>query len=110
MEVNFTVLKTQHDYVSPIMLKNIYHNIPIEGKKNEILEQEVPLLLELTEIYIRDFSELVDKKLRSKEALKQWKATQKKIAEFLKFEIKVTDLCLSAIEYSFAQKFYNILL
>lgn len=91
------------------MLKNIYHNFPIEGENIEVNEHKIPSLLELTEIHIKDFSDLVEKELRSKETLKQWKATQKKIAEFLKFEFKVTDLSLSAIEYSFAQKFYKYL-
>ena len=70
---------------SELMLKNIYHNFPIDGKKHKVKEHKIPLLLELTEIHIKDFSELVEKKLRSKETLKQWKATQKKISEFLKF-------------------------
>ena len=109
LEVNFNVLKTQYDSVSPSMLKNIYQNIPIEGKKNEVKEHKTPSLLEITEIHIKDFSELVEKEIRSKETLKQWKATQKKIVEFLTFEFKVTDLSLSAIEYSFAQKFYKYL-
>ena len=109
LEVNFTVLKTQYDSVSPLMLKNIYQNILIEGKKHEVKEHKIPSLLELTEIHIKYFSELVEKEIRSKETLKQWKATQKKIVEFLKFEFKVTDLNLSDIEYSFAQKFYKYL-
>lgn len=109
LEVNFTVLKTQYDSISPLMLKNIYNNFPIEGEKDKVKELKIPSLLELTEIHIKDFSELVEKKLRSKETLKQWKATQKKITEFLKFEFRVNDITLSSIEYSFAQKFYKYL-
>lgn len=111
LEVNFTVLKTKYNCVSPLMLKNAFHNLPIESKKGEakLREREIPRLLALTEIHINDFSELVKKNLRSKETLKQWKATQKKIAEFLQFELKATDVNLSEIEYSFAQKFYNYL-
>jgi len=111
LEVNFTVLKTQHDFITPMMLKNIFNNRPIESKKGKIekIEQKTPSLLKLTEIHIKDFSELVEKKMRSKETLKQWKATQKKISEFLKFEFKVDDLNLSEIEYSFAQRLYKYL-
>ncbi len=111
LEVNFTVLKTQYSHVTPLMLKNVYQNFPTENKKGEVKQtkHEIPKLLELTEIHIKDFSELVDKNLRSKETLKQWKATKKKIAEFLKFEFKVLDLDLSNIEYSFAHKFYKYL-
>jgi len=111
LEVNFTVLKTQYGCVSPLMLKNAFQNRPVDNKKGESQkkEQKTPSLLELIEIHIKDFSELVEKKLRSKETLRQWKATQKKIVEFLKFEFKVFDLELSDIEYSFAQKFYKYL-
>ncbi|TKC01564.1 site-specific integrase [Pedobacter cryotolerans] len=108
LEINFTVLKTRFDNVTPIMLKNVFQNFPMENDKNE-LEQETPQLLELTNIHINDFAELVEKKLRSKETLKQWKATKKKIVEFLKFEFKANDIELAAIEYSFAQKFYKFL-
>jgi len=111
LEANFTVLKTKYDSVSPLMLKNVYQNLPVDNEKGEVnrIEQEIPLLLELADIHILEFSELVEKNLRSRETLRQWKATRKKIAEFLKFEFKVDDLKLSAIEYPFAQKFYNYL-
>ena len=111
LEIHFTVLKTQYEYVTPLMLKNAYQNLPIESKKGTVRQtkNEIPKLLELTEIHIKDFSELVDKNLRSKETLKQWKATRKKLSEFLKFEFEIVDLNLSDIEYSFAQKFYRYL-
>jgi integrase len=108
LEVNFTVLKTKFDDVTPIMLKNVFQNFPLENDNNK-LEQEIPQLLELTNIHIKDFTELVEKKLRSKETLKQWKATKKKIVEFLRFEFNANDIALSVIEYSFAQKFYKFL-
>ncbi|WP_416338767.1 phage integrase SAM-like domain-containing protein [Pedobacter sp. MC2016-05] len=47
--------------------------------------------------------------MRSKETLKQWNATGKKIAKFLKEKLKIDDIDLSDIEYCFAQKFYNYL-
>lgn len=74
LEVNFTVLKTQYDCVNPLMLKNAFQNLPVDNKKGEGKKnkQKTPLLLELIEIHIKDFSELVEKKLRSKETLRQW--------------------------------------
>ncbi|SFE33898.1 Site-specific recombinase XerD [Pedobacter antarcticus] len=80
----------------------------MENDNNKI-EQEIPQLLELTNIHINDFAELVEKNLRSNETLKQWKATKKKIIEFLRFEFKANDIELSSIQYSFAQKFYKFL-
>jgi hypothetical protein len=50
LEVNFTVLKTHYNSVCPLILKNIYHNFPIDGKKHEVKDHKIPLLLELTEI------------------------------------------------------------
>ena len=108
LEINFTVLKTKFDDVTPIMLKNVFQNFPMENDNNK-MEQEIPQLLELTNIHLNDFAELVEKKLRSNETLKQWKATKKKIIEFLRFEFKANDIELSSIQYSFAQKFYKFL-
>lgn len=112
LEVNFTVLKTKYEFISPSMLKNSYRNVPIEskGKIKSHNPNNVPSLLELVDFHIEDFERLVEKALRSKETLKQWKATKKKIAEFLKEKLKIDDIDLSAIEYSFAQKFYNYLI
>lgn len=47
LEINFTVLKTKFDDVTPIMLKNVFQNFPMENDNNKI-EQEIPQLLELT--------------------------------------------------------------
>jgi hypothetical protein len=52
---------------------------------------------------------MVDKKLRSKETLKQWKATKKKLVEFIAYQFKKSDFDLSDINYSFAAKFYKYL-
>jgi len=111
LEVNFTVLKTKYEFISPSMLKNSYRNVPIERNvqiKSHNLNK-VPSLLELVDFHIKEFERLVEKSLRSKETLKQWKATKKKILEFLQVEFKVNDMDLSDVEYSFAQKLYNYL-
>ncbi len=111
LEVNFTVLKTKYEFISPSMLKNSYKNLEMESKRQVKSQNlpKVPLLLELVEVHINEFEKLVEKALRSRETLKQWKATKKKIAQFLQVELTEDDIDLSDIEYSFAQKFYNYL-
>jgi len=108
LEVNFTVLKTKYEFITPSMLKNTYKNVTIDGREQDN-PQTIPSLMELVGIHINEFGMLVDKGLRSKETLKQWNATKKKIAEFLNTQLKVSDIKLGDIEYSFAQKFLNYL-
>ncbi len=112
LETQFTVLKTLHGVISPLMLRNAFNNLPVDHKKGNqrVGSQNKPTLLELTDQHIKEFTEMVDKKLRSKETLKQWKSTRNKIMEFINNELKTSDLELSAIEYSFAQKFFNYLI
>jgi len=112
LETHFTVLKTQYDSVSALMLKNAYKNLPIHHKKGnqKPVIQQIPTLLELTDLHIKNFTEMVDKKLRSKETLRQWKATKNKLVEFIAYQFKKSDLDLSEIDYSFAAKFYNYLI
>ncbi|ATP56485.1 integrase [Pedobacter ginsengisoli] len=108
LEVNFTVLKTKYALITPSMLKNTYKNVTIDVKQQDD-PHTIPSLMELVGIHINEFGMLVDKGLRSKETLKQWNATKKKIAEFLDTQLKVNDIKLDDIEYSFAQKFLNYL-
>jgi hypothetical protein len=69
----------------------------------------MPTLLQVSDLHISNFSKMVDKKLRSRETLKQWNATRKKIEEFLVTQYKLKDMELEVIDYSFAVKFYNYL-
>ncbi len=111
LETHFIVLKTQHEFVTPIMLRNAYRNLPADHRKGspKLNPETVPTLLEVAELQVSEFSEMVDKKLRSKETLKQWKATKKKLTEFVRYAFKSKDIALVEIEYVFAQKFYNYL-
>lgn len=113
LERHFTVLQTNHKIITPLMLRNIYKCLPTDHKKGKPKpkpEDKIPSLLELADLHIKEFSELVDKKLRSKETLKQWNSTRKKIEEFVAHAFKTKDIELSEIEQSFAQKFYNFLI
>lgn len=111
LESYFLVLRTQFEVVTPMMLKNVYKNIAPEldkdARKSE--EAKVPTLIELSAHHILEFEELVRLKKRSAETLKQWRATQNKLKEFLLFEYKKEDVAFSSIEYSFAPKFHRYL-
>lgn len=111
LERHFTVLQLEYEYISPLMLKNVYKGLPAEHQKGKPkpLAQKYVTLLEVADTHIHEFSKMVDKGIRSKETLKQWKATRKKIIEFLKFEYEAADMDISEITYSFATKFYKYL-
>lgn len=112
LETHFNVLRTSHETITPLMLKNVYKSLPPYLSKNETapkLDECTPSLLELASIHITEFTEMVESGKRSPETLKQWKATEKKLNEFIPYEFKRQDLLLSEIEYSFAQKFYRYL-
>lgn len=66
-------------------------------------------LLQLADQHNRDFEKLVEKELRSAPTLRQWKATRKEIAEFIRFKYKREDINLDEIQYSFATNFYKYL-
>ncbi|RAJ19957.1 hypothetical protein [Pedobacter cryoconitis] len=99
LEKHFTILQSMHEVVSPLMLRNSYINLSTdhnEGK--EKTKDKIPTLLELASLHIDGFTLLVEKNLRSKETLKQWKSTKKKIAEFIIHTFKSEDLELSEID------------
>jgi len=111
LERHFTVLQLEHEHITPLMLKNVYHGLPAEHKKGAP-KPEAPkctTLLQMADMQIKEFSIMVDKKLRSNETLKQWRSTRKKIVEFIRFEYGQDDLDISCIDYSFATKFYKYL-
>lgn len=111
LERYFTLLQSEYENVTPLMLKNVYNGFPPEHKKGRA-KPEAPkstTLLQLADMQIAEFSKMVDKGLRSSETLKQWKSTRNKIVEFLPFAYGETDLDISEIDYSFATKFYRYL-
>ena len=111
LERQFTVLQSQHEYITSLMLKNVYQGLPAEFKKGQKPKaaQVMPTLLQTADLLIADFAKMVTKGLRSPETLKQWNSTRKKIEEFIIFEYACKDIDLEDIEYSFATKFYNYL-
>ncbi len=109
LERHFTVLQLDNEYISPLMLKNVYKGLPAEHQKGKPKPQaqKSVTLLEVADTHIHEFAKMVDKGIRSKETLKQWKATRKNIIEFLKFEYEAADMDISEITYSFADEHGN---
>jgi len=93
------------------MVKNFYQGVPVTQPKGSIKPEKirVPSLLQTADLHIANFSKMVDKGLRSAETLRQWHATRKKIEEFLHMHLRLRDMELSEIGYSFAVQFYNYL-
>jgi len=104
----FTVLQSQHDRVTPAMLKATYQEYIRPTKKIDI---PIPIndktLLEAFDDFIEKFKKQVEKGLRSNETLKHWKTALNKTKEFLIFQYKIVDINLSDIQYSFAEEFYD---
>lgn len=110
LERHFTVLQTQHERITPLMLKNVFNNLPVDYKRNKIKDLKVKHTLLITaDRVISDFSKMVAKGTRSAETLKQWRSSRNKIVEFLNYEFSSKDIELSRIESSFAQQFYDYL-
>lgn len=107
----FVVLQAGYEHITPLMVKNVYKGLPARLTKGlpKPEAKVIPTLLQVSDLHITNFSKMVEKKLRSRETLKQWNATRKKIEEFLVTHFKLKDMELEAIDYSFAVKFYNYL-
>jgi site-specific recombinase XerD len=107
----FMVLQTQYKRVTPTMLKNAYNGLsPLQSKKSGGQNSGVKMMLvESLDQFIAAFEMKVQKGLRSKETVKQWKTTRAKLVSFLGFEYKVKDVPLAAIEHTFAEAFYDYL-
>ena len=111
LDRHFTILQAQHEFISPLMLKNVYNNLPLHHPKGQPRPKfkETPTLLMAADQVIANFEKMVEKKLRSPQSLRQWRSTRNKIADFIKSEYRMTDLKLENIQSSFATKFYNYL-
>ncbi len=113
LESHFAVLQKMYEYISPLMLKNVYQGLPVNNKKGEVPKPLTPVLLpsllQTTDLLISDFAKKVEKNLRSTETLKQWNATRKKIEEFIIFQYQCRDIELDEVQFSFALNFYDYL-
>src|SRR5690606_32892044 len=111
LERHFTILQMEHSHISPIMLRNVFNGLPFDHRKGMINRavQQSSTILTLTDGFIKDFEQMVDRGLRSGETLRQWRSTRNKILEFVLYAFGKNDLDLQDIDYSFAARFYRYL-
>jgi len=86
INTHFNALKLEYDEVTPIMLRNKYEGKNVYHVKNNDLAITDQTLLRTADALINDFEIEVNKGKRSKETLKQWKATRAKLIEYLTFK------------------------
>ncbi len=111
LDKHFMVLQTQHELVTPQMLKNVYNGLPaIATKKVAVHDRpKTQTLLEAFDEFIDKFAKKVEKKLRSAHTLRHWRTTRGKVAAFLRHHYGLEDLTFAEIRSSFAEDFYDYL-
>lgn len=111
LERHFTLLQSQYEKITPLMLKNDYKGLSPMLKKDEpkLPEIKVPTILEAFDSFIIQFKKMVDNGLRSKYTLRHWSSRRTKIQAFLIFQYGVQDMELIDIRPSFAKKLYDYL-
>jgi site-specific recombinase XerD len=110
LERNFTVLQSQHEDITPLMLKNAFLGLPVKfnGSNHALVEtSKIKTLLDAFTEFIKTFELMVKNETRSKETLKHWRTTQSKVAEFVHFKYGQVDIDLGDIRPSFAPHFYR---
>jgi site-specific recombinase XerD len=107
----FMVLQTQHDVVTPEMLKNAYNGLPaITAKKPTVPNLPTgQTLLDAFDEFIAKFEKKVEKNHRSDETLRHWRSTKKKVATFIRHKYQLEDLAFAEIGHNFAEDFYDYL-
>jgi len=109
LDTHLKILRSQHEKITPLMLKNAYLGLPLDfnGQINSLEELKIPTLLNAYDSFTVRFKKLVKKKDRSNETLKHWNSAIKKVKSFLHFQYNLEDFELSNIQYSFAEKFFD---
>ncbi len=103
----FTVLQTQHDRVTPMMVKKAYLEYRHPTKK---IVEPPPVdhtLIKQFEKFIIKFEKQVKKGHRSNETLKHWRTAKNKTEQFLNHSLEIADISLSEIKYAFAEEFHD---
>eukprot|EP01132_Coremiostelium_polycephalum_P016775 gene16775-20143_t len=110
LERHFLLLQSQHETVTPIMLKNAYLGKPAHEEKKKLLPftSADQTILQAFDSFITTFQKMVNEKLRANGTLTHWKTTKSKVKNFLQFHGQ-EDMDLVDIKYSFATSFYNYL-
>ena len=103
----FKVLQTQHDSVTPLMVKHAYLEYKHPSKKVIEPPPVDHTLIEQFDQFIIKFKKQVDKGFRSNETLKHWKTAKGKTVQFLNHDLQIADIALSQIKYAFAEEFFD---
>lgn len=63
LERHFTLLQLEHEFITPIMLKNVYNGLPAAHQKGRPKPeaQQTATLLQVADMHIRDFTKMVEK-------------------------------------------------
>ncbi|MGJ1269437.1 phage integrase SAM-like domain-containing protein [Sphingobacterium spiritivorum] len=110
LDAHFAVMRTQFEFITPLMLKNAYLGKPIFEKKIEKIKPEkIPTLLDAFNNYITIFEKKVENELRDEGTLRHWKTTRGKLICFLQSKYQTPDIELSDVTYSLAEDFYDFL-
>lgn len=112
LDRHFGVLQTQHEHITPLMLKNVYNGKPAEQRKQEPgagREIVKHTLLGYFDSFITKFEEQVKKGKRDEGTLRQWRTTRRKTAAFLSYQYKADDMALKDIDYLFGDDFFDYL-
>lgn len=96
---HYNLLKKQGSTVTPTMIKNAYLGV----------HQERQTLLQVVDFHNGKFKEKVDKGKRENSTYKKWLTTKDKITAFLSGVLKMKDIPLERIEFSFAEDFFDYL-
>ncbi|QJB42447.1 site-specific integrase [Chitinophaga oryzae] len=96
---HYNLLKKQGSTVTPTMIKNAYLGV----------HQEKQTLLQVVDFHNGKFKEKVDKGKRENSTYKKWLTTKDKITAFLSGVLKMKDIPLDSIEFSFAEDFFDYL-
>ncbi|MBB1642792.1 site-specific integrase [Sphingobacterium sp. UME9] len=110
LDTHLKILRSKHEKITPLMLKNAYLGLPLDyiGPVQKSMEiEKKPTLLKVFDDFIKRFEKLVKKKDRSNDTLKHWRSAKKKVISFIKFQYEAKDFELENITYSFAEKFFD---
>ncbi|MDR2271993.1 MAG: site-specific integrase [Sphingobacterium sp.] len=103
----FTVLQSQHERVTPLMLKKAYLEYRHPSKKIVAPTAVDHTLLKQFDLFIEKFDKQVEKGLRSNETLKHWRTARSKAELFINRHYQLADISLSEIQFSFAEEFHD---
>lgn len=111
LERHFSILRSQYERVTSLMLKNAYWGNAPANKKTDAIdrEQKSLTLLGAFSDFIALFEKQVSKGMRSNETLKHWRTTKSKIAAFLLFQYATPDINVADIKPVFADRLYEYL-